>query len=156
MTNNDILRRLRYTFDFSDDKMIAIFASADCEVTRAQISDWMKKDDDESYKSLHDVNFASFLNGFINLKRGKREGEQPVPEKTLNNNIIFRKLKIALDYKDDDIIEVLKLQDFRISKHELSAFFRNPSHGHYRLCKDQILRNFVYGLQKKYRDTEQA
>ncbi len=154
MTNNDILRRLRYTFDFGDDKMIAIFASANFTTTRAQISDWMKKDDDESYHSLSDTHFAFFLNGLINEKRGKREGEQPEAEKVLNNNIIFRKLKIALNYKDDDIIDVLQLQDFRISKHELSAFFRNPTHNHYRICKDQILRNFIYGLQKKYRDLE--
>ncbi|MBC7655130.1 MAG: DUF1456 family protein, partial [Oligoflexus sp.] len=69
MTNNDILRRLRYTFDFNDDKMIAIFASADKEVTRAEISNWLKKEEDEDYKSMHDLSFAIFLNGFINTKR---------------------------------------------------------------------------------------
>jgi uncharacterized protein YehS (DUF1456 family) len=93
---------------------------------------------------------AIFLNGFINEKRGKKEGVQPEPEKRLNNNIILRKLKIALNLKDEDILEILMLADLRISKHELSAFFRNPNQEQYRLCKDQVLRNFLFGMQKKY------
>jgi uncharacterized protein YehS (DUF1456 family) len=155
MTNNDILRRLRYTFDFNDDKMIAIFASADKEITRAEISDWLKKDDDLEYKSIYDVDFAVFLNGFINLKRGKKEGEQTKPEKKLNNNIVFRKLKIALNLKDEDILEILNLVNFRFSKSELSAFFRDPKQNQYRPCKDQILRNFIHGLQVKYHPENQ-
>ncbi|NQY05499.1 MAG: DUF1456 family protein [Flavobacteriaceae bacterium] len=151
MTNNDILRRLRYTFDFNDDTMISIFALADQEVTRAQISDWLKKEDAEGYVRLDDRELAVFLNGFINKQRGKREGEQPAPEEKLNNNIIFRKLKIALNLKDFDIIDILQLADFRLGKAELNAFFRKPNHNHYRRCKDQILRNFLHGLQIKYR-----
>ncbi|OAQ42343.1 hypothetical protein A5893_04325 [Pedobacter psychrophilus] len=150
MTNNDIIRRLRYTFNYSDDKMIAIFAAADQDFSRAEISNWLKKDDDPEYKSLHDINFAIFLNGLINLNRGKKEGEQPKPEKNLNNNIIFKKLKIALSLKDDDILEILDLVNFRLTKTELSAFFRNPEQNQYRPCKDQILRNFIHGLQLKY------
>jgi len=87
----------------------------------------------------------------INDKRGKREGAQPEPEKLLNNNIIFMKLKIALNLKAEDVLGILELAEFRISKHELSAFFRKPGHKHYRECKDQILRNFLQGMQLKYR-----
>ena len=65
---------------------------------------------------------------------------------SLNNNIILRKLKIALTLTDDDIIEILALADLSVSKHEISALFRNPTHKHYRLCKDQFLRNFLDGL----------
>ena len=156
MTNNDILRRLRYTFELSDDQMIKIFALADKEVTQAQISEWLKKDDQPDYKPIYDIDLAIFLNGFINLKRGKKEGEQPKPEKKLNNNIVFRKLKIALGFRDEDIVEALDLVNFRISKHELSAFFRNPSQNQYRPCKDQILRNFIHGIQIKFRGEKDA
>lgn len=154
MTNNDILRRIRYTFDFNDTKMIEIFGLADYQVTRAQISDWLKKDDDPEYKELLDYQLATFLNGFINDKRGKKEGAQPVLEKKINNNIIFRKLKIALNLKDDDILGIFKLVDLRISKHELSSFFRNPKQKQYRPCKDQFLRNFLQGIQIKYHDNK--
>ncbi|MFT5218974.1 MAG: hypothetical protein ACI9LO_001621 [Planctomycetota bacterium] len=154
MTNNDVLRRIRYTFDFGDDKMIAIFAQVDCEVNREQVSNWLKKDDDDDFQAIKDVELAAFLNGLIIDRRGKKPGEQPAAEKRLNNNIIFRKLKIALDYKDDDILAVMALADLRMSRHELSAFFRRAGHKHYRECKDQILRNFMKGMQIKYRKEE--
>ena len=151
MNNNDILRRLRYTFNFNDDKMIELFALADQEVTRAEISNWMKKDDDPDFKELYDKELAVFLNGFIIDRRGKKEGPAPVAEKSLNNNLIFRKLKIALNLQDDDILDILALADMRFGKHELSALFRNPNQSQFRPCKDQILRNFIHGLQLKYR-----
>ena len=151
MTNNDILRRIRYAFDFDDSKMIALFALADHEATRAQISDWLKKDDDPAYLECSDTHLAIFLNGLIIDKRGKKEGPQPEPDKRLTNNIIFMKVKIALDLKAEDVLAILELTDLRISKHELSALFRKPGHKHYRDCKDQILRNFLKGIQLKYR-----
>lgn len=151
MTNNDVLRRIRYTFSFDDSKMIAIFGLAGLEVTRAQISDWLKKDDDPDYKNCSDLQLATFLNGLIIEKRGKKDGPQPEPEKVLNNNIIFRKLKIALNLQAEDVIKMINRADFRMSKHELSAFFRKPGHKHYRECKDQVLRYFLKGVQLKYR-----
>jgi len=149
MTNNDILRRIRYTFDFSDSKMIEIFALAGHTVTRSLVSDWLKKEDNPTFLCLDDYQLAIFLNGLIIDKRGKKEGEQPIPERQLNNNIIFRKLRIALNLKDEGILEMLELADMRISKHELSAFFRSPNQSQYRPCNDQILRNFLVGLQTK-------
>ncbi|HEX5635972.1 MAG TPA: DUF1456 family protein [Gammaproteobacteria bacterium] len=151
MDNNDIIRRIRYTFDLSDSKMMAIFSLADYEVTREQISDWLKKDEDPALKKINDVTLATFLNGFIIYRRGKKDGPQPVPEKRLTNNIVFTKLKIAMNLKAEDILEILNQSGVVISKHELSAFFRKPDHKHYRECKDQILRNFIHGLQLKYR-----
>ena len=124
---------------------------ADATATHEQISGWLQKEEDNGFVKLSDVELAVFLNGLINFKRGKREGSQPAPEEKLNNNIIFQKLRIALNLKSEDILETLQLADFRLSKHELSAFFRKPDNKHYRECKDQILRNFLMGLQLKFR-----
>ena len=151
MTNNDILRRIRYTFNFDDTKMIAIFGLAGLDVTRAEISDWLKKEEDPDYQKCNDVTLASFLNGLIIDKRGKKDGPQPEPETSLTNNIIFRKLKIALNLQADEVLMLIKRADFSLSKHELSAFFRKPDHKHYRKCKDQVLRYFMKGVQLKYR-----
>ncbi|WP_271271425.1 DUF1456 family protein [Aliamphritea hakodatensis] len=151
MTNNDVLRRVRYIFDIDDNGMIAVFAAAGLTVTRSQVSDWLKKDDDADFALCEDQLLATFLNGFINEKRGKREGPAAVPESRLTHNIVFMKLKIALNLQAEDVLEILALGGSEISKHELSAFFRKPGHKHYRECKAQILRNFLKGLQLKYR-----
>lgn len=151
MTNNQILRRLRYAFDFNDSAMMKMFAHVGVDVSRAEVSDWLKKDEDPAFVELTDLGLAQFLNGLIIEKRGRKEGPQPEAEAKLNHNIVFRKLKIALDLKDEDILAILALVDFRLSKHELSAFFRRPDHHHYRACQDQVLRNFIKGVQMKLR-----
>ena len=149
MTNNDVLRRIRYIYDYGDAKMIAIFKSGEYAVTRETLSNLLKKDDDEHFELCMDIELAHFLNGFINEHRGKQEGKKPIVEEKLTKNIIMRKLKIALNYTDIDILETLALQEFTISKHELSAFFRKPEHKHYRVMKNQVLRLFLRGLQTK-------
>lgn len=151
MTNNDILRRIRYTFDLKDSTMVDIFALADYEVTGEQVVGWLKKEEDSEFLKMMDRELAVFLNGFINFKRGKRDGQQPEPESRLNNNKVFQKLRIALNLKADDILDVLKVVDLHLSQHELSAFFRKPGSSNYRECKDQVLRNFLLGVQLQLR-----
>jgi uncharacterized protein YehS (DUF1456 family) len=146
VTNNYFLRRLRYTFDFNDTKMIELWALADKEVTREQVTAWLKKDD----INCSDRMLAIFLNGLINDLRGKKDGPQMEPESRLNNNIILRKLKIALNLRDDDICEIINSAGLTIGKSELSAFFRKIRHQHYRELQDQILRKFMQGLQAKH------
>lgn len=129
---------------------MAIFASGDLTVTREQISNWLKKEEDPAYVNCPDTTFAAFLNGFINERRGKKEGEPAKAEKRLNNNIILTKLKIAFNLKAEDIIDILALANYRLNKPELSAFSRKPDHKNYRECKDQVLRNLMQGIDKKF------
>ncbi len=144
MLNNDVLRRARYIFDFDDARIIVQPAKGTAT----------EKDDDPAFQKCNDRTLAIFLNGLINALRGKKPGPQPEPESRLTNNMIFMKLKIALNLQAEDVLAVLELANFRMSKHELSAFFRKPGHKHYRECKDQILRNFLAGLQIQFRDGE--
>jgi|SRR5690606_26505098 len=73
----------------------------------------------------------------------------------MNNNDVFKKLRVALKLRDDEIVEILKLVDFRISKSELGAFFRKQDHPNYMECGDQILRNFLNGLVIYLRGTKE-
>ncbi len=150
VNNNDVLRRLRYTFNFNDKKMVEIFASAGGAFSTEQVRQWLKKDNDGDFVNLSDLQLATFLNGFINEKRGKKPGVQAVAENRLTNNIILTKLKIALNLKAEQIIALLNEVDFRLSKPELSAFSRKVDHKHYRECKDQVLRNLLQAVDKKY------
>ena len=151
MTYNDILTRLRYTFDYTDAELVTIFAAAEHTVTRDQVKNWLSSEENPSFVVLTDNDLAHFLNGLINHRRGKRPGPQPVAEMRLNNNLVVNKLKIALNLKGEDIINLLDLAEFRLSNHELSAFFRKPENRHYRQLNDQVLRYFLRGLQLKYR-----
>ncbi|MCH2040647.1 MAG: DUF1456 family protein [Saccharospirillaceae bacterium] len=167
MTNNDILRRLRYSFNLNDTEMTAIFSLGDCKASQEQITGWLKKEELEGYIRCDDDSMNAFLDGFIIEKRGPREEPEAADKSAkntksavdpwnkaharINNNIILRKLKIALNLRSEDILKLLALAGFKLGKSELSAFFRNPGHRHYRECQDQVLRNFLQGVQKKYR-----
>lgn len=73
----------------------------------------------------------------------------------MNNNDVFKKLRVALQLRDEQIIEILELVDFRMSKAELGAFFRAQSHPNYMECGDQVLRNFLNGLVIHLRGTKE-
>jgi uncharacterized protein YehS (DUF1456 family) len=151
MTNNDILRRIRYIFDFDDAQMMAVFALANLKVERGQLLAWLKREEDPAYQECNDRMLATFLNGLITEKRGKKDGPQPKSEMKLSNNAILMKLKIALNLQADNIIATLELAGFTLSAHELSSFFRRPGHKNFRECKDQVLRRFLTGLQLELR-----
>jgi hypothetical protein len=81
----------------------------------------------------------------------------PIFAKTIrmNNNDIFKKLRVALQLRDEQIAEIMELVDFRISKAELGAFFRNADHPNFMECGDQVLRNFLNGLVIHLRGTKE-
>jgi uncharacterized protein YehS (DUF1456 family) len=148
MQNNDILRRLRYALDLNDATMTAIFKLADYEITRDELLNFLKKDEQEGFVELNHQTMALFLEGLITHKRGKlaRPTVQPEPVTFLSNNDVLKKIRVALEFKEDDMLNTLKLADFNLSKSELSAFFRKKGQKNYRDCGDQVLRNFLQGL----------
>lgn len=149
MTNNDILGRIRYLFNLKDLDVVALFNLANYHTEEAQVINWLRKEEDPLYVPMLDKELAAFLDGLIVDKRGKKEGPQPEPEEILSNNNVLRKLKIALNLKSDDIIALFASIDKKISKPELSSFFRHPDHSSYRPLMDQYLRNFLTALQVK-------
>ncbi len=151
LTKNQILRRIRYVFDFNDSMMITLFRQGGAEVTRDQISAWLKREEQDGFRECSDTELATFLNGLIVHRRGKRDGPRPQPERVLTNNMILVKLRIALNLRAEGMLEILQLADRTLSKHELSALFRKPGHKHFRVCQDQILRNFLRGMTLKFR-----
>ena len=131
--------------------MIKIFSQAEVNVSRSEVSDWLKKDEDPDQALCSDETLAIFLNGLINHMRGKKEGPQPDPETRLSNNIVLKKLKIALNLRAEDMVRIFGLANFTVSKPELTAFFRKKGHKHYKKCQDQMMRNFLHGVQIEYR-----
>ncbi|MEZ9601262.1 DUF1456 family protein, partial [Vibrio sp. 10N.286.46.A8] len=120
---------------------------ADVTVAHDQVINWLKDDNDKSCSTMKDKELAVFLNGFINLKRGKKEGVQPKPEVALTNNMIFMKLRIALNMKAEDVLDILEVVGISLSKYEIGAYFRKPENKNYKVCEDQLLCDFLNGVQ---------
>jgi uncharacterized protein YehS (DUF1456 family) len=157
MINNDVLRRVRYALDLNDQTMIEIFALSGVEISRDELLKLLKKDNEAGFVALKDKLLDQFLDGLIIYKRGRQEDQPGQPKKPavpLTNNSILKKLRIALEFKEADMLNALKLADFELSKGELSSFFRQKGHKHYRECGDQILRNFLQGLTIHFRNPD--
>ena len=156
MTNNDFLRRLRYALNIKDNIMVQIFKKGNIIVTREDVIDYLKKDVDEGFKKLTNNDLISFLDGLIIQKRGKKEDGTPVPKikvtKNNLNNILLRKLRIALAFKSYDMIRIFKLGGIEISEGELSALFRREDHKNYKECGDKYVRVFLKGLTEYCRN----
>ena len=156
MTNNDFLRRLRYALNIKDNIMIQIFKKGNIIITREDIIDYLKKDTDDGFKKLSNNDLISFLDGLIIQKRGNREDGTPIPTikitKNNLNNILLRKLRIALAFKSYDMIRIFKLGGIEISEGELSALFRSENHKNYKECGDKYIRIFLKGLTEYCRN----
>jgi len=152
MTNNDILRRLRYTLDLSDSDVGQLFAFGGQRAEEDEVRDWTRPVDDPELVDLTDFALATFLNGLIVQKRGQREDRPlPTPERELSNNTILRKLKIAFDLKSHELQAMYALDGRTVSESEITAFFRKPGTRQYRDLNDQYLRWFLNGLQKSFK-----
>lgn len=159
MTTNDIVKRVRYALNLNDPTMLDIFKEGGHAMDLAGLKNLLKKEEETGYAVCSDTVLGAFLDGFIVHKRGKKEAEPEQvkrPDLPLTNNAIMRKIRIALELKEDAMLGILKLADVEISSSELSAFFRKKGHKHYKDCGDQFLRSFLKGLAMRYRDKPAA
>jgi len=148
--NNDVLRSIRYALDLSDAKVVEIIKLAERDIEQAEVTDYLKKEDEEGFVECRADVMVAFLDGLIIHRRGKQEPkpDQPPkkPERRLTNNAILKKLRVAFELKEEDLHHILETAGFSVSKPELSALFRAKGHSNYRNCGDQLLRNFLKGL----------
>jgi uncharacterized protein YehS (DUF1456 family) len=149
MANNALLRSIRDALGLDADTMIRIFKCAGREAGETAIAAFLKSEDEDGYIPCSNPIMGFFLDGLILHNRGRQEGsltpaEKPLAE--LNNNAIMKKLRIALDLKEDDLIAIFKLAGIVMTKHELTALFRKPGHKHYKSCTGQLLSGFINGV----------
>ena len=159
MNHNDRLTRLRYALDIKDTDMVDIFALGGFKINRKDYMALLNKvsdqDADENEYELvcTDEMFERFLNGLIISQRGKKDDKEPVLELNAHNanNLLLKKVKIALSLTSDDILDILADAGVEISKSELSAVLRKEGHRNYKPCGDRYVRNFLKGLALGYR-----
>lgn len=131
----------------NDAKLIEIAGLGGCEVTLEDITCFLKREEEPGYEECPHEVMAYFLNGLIAYKRGSAEGRPPLPITVpITNNIVLKKIRVAFELKDTDVLELIMKSGLLLTKTELGAFFRNPGHRNYRECGDQFLRNLLKGL----------
>ncbi|WP_409250645.1 DUF1456 family protein [Bacillus sp. SCS-153A] len=156
--NNDILIRLRYALDIKNTEMVEIFKLGGINLSKEEVMKVLTKSEEDEVQSENhlpcdDEMFESFLNGFITFKRGPKPGQPERPAITYEhvNNLLLKKLKIALSLTSEDMIEILQDAGVTVTKGEMGAIFRREGHKNYQVCGDRYARNFLKGLTIRYR-----
>lgn len=157
MNNNDRLARIRYALDIKDADMVKILHLGGSDFSKDEVKDLLQKVESEEQETQYEKvcsneTLERFLNGFIMSKRGESSHEMPLELTNENaNNLLLKKMKIALSLKSEDILDILKEAGVSISKSELSAVLRKEGHRNYKPCGDRYVRNFLKGLALRYR-----
>ncbi|MEG0259861.1 MAG: DUF1456 family protein [Lysinibacillus sp.] len=169
MDNNDILIRVRYAQDIKNQDMIEIFKLGGMDFTKEdvlkiltkspEVFDDVEVEENDDQIKCNNKMLEAFLNGFITFKRGPQE-EKPGQSQNLEsteqkldnvNNMLLKKLKVALQLTTEDMLNILNDGGVAVSKGELGAILRKPGHRNYKECGDNFARKFLKGLALKYR-----
>lgn len=149
MNNNELLRSLTQVLKLNEAAIVNIFRLAQYQIDETRVVHLLNNVDETGFIDCDEKCITFFLDGLIALRRGKNE-HSPLPTKEiaqpLSNNLILKKLRIAFDLKEDDLLELMSLADYEVTKNELSATFRKSGHKHYRTCSDNFLMAFLVGL----------
>jgi uncharacterized protein YehS (DUF1456 family) len=151
VNNNDVLRRLRFALRQNDAEVMRLCTLVNVALGEADLKTYLSKEGDFDFVPCPDFVLAAFLDGLVLHRRGPPSGPPRPVEARFDNNMILKKLRIALELKEPDMLALLELGGMKVSASELGGLFRSEGHKHYRPCGDQLLRNFLKGLTVKLR-----
>ena len=151
MKTNDILYKIQKALNLSQEEMLEAYKLADYKIEASHLDSLLKRRQDEGSKLCSYEELGVFLDGFVILKRG------PSPKKTnnneaveLTNNLILKKLRIALELKEAETEIIFSLGEAELSKQQLASLFRKEGHKNFKECSDELLMAFLEGMDEFY------
>jgi len=151
LKTNDILYKIKKALNLSQEEMMEAYKLADYKMDATHLDSLLKRRQDEGSKLCSYEELGVFLDGFVILKRG------PSPKKSnndeaveLTNNLILKKLRIALELKEAETEIIFSLADVELSKQQLASLFRKEGHKNFKECSDELLIAFLDGLDEFY------
>ena len=149
MNTNDILYKIQKALNLSHDNILKAYELESYEMSTEHLDTLLKKHQDKAFKKCSYEELGLFLDGLVTLKRGpspKRSNENEAVE--LSNNLILKKLRIALELKEPETEIIFGLGEADIRKQELKSLFRKETHKNFKACSDELLNAFLEGLDE--------
>ncbi len=151
MKTNDILYKIQKALNLSQEEMLEAYKLAEYKMDATHLDSLLKRRLEEGFKLCSYEELGIFLDGFVTLKRGpspKKNNDDEVVE--LTNNLILKKLRIALELKEAETEIIFSLADIELSKQQLASLFRKEGHKNFKECSDELLMAFLDGLDEFY------
>ncbi len=154
-SSNEILYRIQKALKLSHKEILASYDLVEHKIDQSHLSSLLSKHQDKEFKLCSYEELGMFLDGLVTLKRG------PSPKKNdiiveLTNNLILKKLRIALELKEAEIESIFSLAEVELSKQQLASLFRKEGHKNFKECSDELLMAFLEGLDAFHYDREEV
>ena len=148
---NEVLYRIQKALNLSSEEMLEAYELEDYKMDASHLASLLKRHQDKSFAPASYEELGVFLDGLVTLKRGpspkKNDHDEAVE---LTNNLILKKLRIALELKEQEIQIIFALADVELTKQQLSSLFRKEDHKNFKPCSDKLLMAFLEGLDEFY------
>ena len=157
ISTNEILYRIQKALNLTTEDMIEAYNLEDYKMEASHLKSLLKRRQEDGFMLCSYEELGIFLDGLVTLKRG------PSPKKTSNdeiveltNNLILKKLRIALELKEAETEIIFSLAEVELSKQQLASLFRKEGHKNFKECSDELLMAFLEGLDEFYYDGEEV
>jgi uncharacterized protein YehS (DUF1456 family) len=156
MKINDILFNIKKALSLSSSELIEAYALAEYIMNKERLENILKRRQDEGYQEATYEELGIFLDGLVLFKRGVNEKETTTDEVVdLTNNLIMKKLRVALELKEPELLIVFGLAEIHMSKRQIGSLFRKEGTKNFRPASDELLMAFIEGLDEFYYDGEE-
>ncbi|RUM75737.1 MAG: DUF1456 domain-containing protein [Sulfurovum sp.] len=156
MQINDILFKIKTALSLDNESIIKAYALVEHEMTTARLTNILKRHQDKGYEEATYEELGLFLDGLVLLKRGENttpKSEEEIVE--LTNNLILKKLRVALNLKETELVVLFALAEVTITKRQIGSLFRKEGGKNFKSCSDELLLSFLEGLDEFYYDGEE-
>lgn len=153
MQINDILFKIKTALSLDNETIIKAYTLVEYEMSQERLTDILKKRQDKGYAEATYEELGLFLDGLILLKRGKASTTKDEDEVfELTNNLILKKLRVALELKEAELVILFALAEVTITKRQIGSLFRKEGGKNFKACSDELLLSFLEGLDEFYYD----
>ncbi len=152
MKNSYVLSRIKFAFQLDNEKILEVFALVNNDISFKDLQLLLDQAEDDNKKDCGANILSDFLDGLITDRRGPSDSKNNSKKKKvqkISNNTVLKKLRIALDMKEEAILAVFEMGEVELTALELGSFFRKHGNKHYRACDDRLLDLFFDGLELK-------
>ena len=148
---NEILYRIQKALNLTTEEMLKVYSLENYTMDASHLESLLKRRQDDGFSVATYEELGVFLDGLVTLKRGPSP-KKPTDDEAveLTNNLILKKLRIALELKEAETEIIFGLADVELSKQQLASLFRKESHKNFRACSDELLMAFLDGLGEFY------
>ena len=151
MHNHDLLRRLATALHLSDEDLTIMVRQAGIEASLPSPGALLLDPEEDGHQACDDATMVALLDALIVLRRGPRDGPPPESQ-ALSTNLVLKKLRIALNLHDKQMLTIFEQAGMHMSRNQLGAMFRSPNNKHFQTCSEGQLVCFLTGLGRAQED----